>query len=223
MTRGVPLDRTEDQARPQSFVHRTLGIIRADRRAYLVLNVIMHGAALAGFVAALAFPELQADRAIALQEDGTADRVLALLSNVWLFALTILAVNALTVGVWMIVLPSLVVPFAGLAFFTYKAVETGVTLAPTDATGWVILIPHSLTFVIEWQAYILLTFGAYLLGRSWLWPATAGAPNRRQGYLHGLRQLGRLSVLALVLFVIGALYEAFTLRYLVPVLAQAML
>jgi hypothetical protein len=223
MSEEVRLDRAGHDARPLRAVRRPLEIIRADLRVHLVLNLVMYGAAAAGFVTALVFPELNAARVTALQEDGTADLVLSLLSNVWLFALTILAVNALTVGVLMIVLPSLVVPFAGLAFFTYKAVETGVTLAPADATGWVILIPHSLTFVIEWQAYILLVLGAYLLGRSWLWPATAGAPTRRQGYVHGLRQLGWLSLPALALFVIGAVYEAFSLRYLVPLLVQALM
>jgi hypothetical protein len=78
------------------------------------------------------------------------------------------------------------------------------------------------TYVIEFQAYILLVLGAYLLGRSWLRPGSVGAPNRRAGYVSGLRQIGWLSLPALVLFVIGAVYEAFTLRYLVPVLIQAM-
>lgn len=64
--------------------------------------------------------------------------------------------------------------------------------------------------------------GAHLLGRSWLRPASVGAPNRRAGYVSGLRQIGRLSLPALVLFVVGAVYEAFTLSYLVPVLVQAM-
>ncbi len=222
MTGEARLDDPGPGARPlRRSVRRPLQIVRADLRAYLVLNLVMYGAAVAGFVTALAFPELNAARVTALQEDGTADLVVSLLSNVWLFALTILAVNTLTVGVLMIVLPSLVVPFAGLALFAYKAVEIGVTLAPADATGWLILIPHSLTFLIEFQAYILLVLGAHLLGRSWLRPATAGAADRRQGYVHGLRQLGWLSLPALALFVVGAVYEAFSLRYLVPLLAQA--
>ncbi len=224
MTGEARLDDPGPGARPlRRSVRRPLQIVRADLRAYLVLNLVMYGAAVAGFVTALAFPELNAARVTALQEDGTADLVVSLLSNVWLFALVILGVNTLTVGVWLIVLPSLVVPFAGIAFFTCKAVEIGVTLAPADGTGWVILIPHSLTFVIEWQAYILLVLGAYLLGRSWLRPATVGAQNRRQGYVRGLQQLGWLSLPALALFVIGALYEALTLRYVVPLLVQAMM
>ncbi len=58
--------------------------------------------------------------------------------------------------------------------------------------------------------------GAYLLGRSWIRPGAVGAPNRRRAYLHGLRQIGWLSLPALALFVIGALYEAFEIIYLVP-------
>ena len=222
MTEEVRLNDPEPEARPLRTVRRPLQIVRADLRVYLVLNLAMYGAAVAGFVTALVFPDLTAARVTALQDDGTADLVVSLLSNVWLFALVILGVNTLTVGVLLIVLPSLVVPFAGIAFFAYKAVEIGVTLAPADGTSWVILIPHSLTFLIEFQAYILLVLGGYLLGRSWLRPATVGAQNRRQGYARGLRQLGWLSLPALALFVIGALYEAFTLRYLVPPLVQAL-
>ncbi|MBC8091655.1 MAG: stage II sporulation protein M [Pseudonocardia sp.] len=199
-----------------------LQIVRGNLGAYLVLNVIMYGVSVAGFVTALIFPELNAAQVTSLQDDGTADLVLSLLSNVWLFALVILGVNTLIVGALSILLPSMIVPFAGIAVFAYRAFDIGLTLAPADQTGWVILIPHSLTYLIEFQAYILLVLGAYLLGRSWLRPATTGARNRRQGYLRGLQQIGWLSLPALTLFVIGAVYEAFTLRYLVPLLVQAM-
>lgn len=222
MTEDVRLDRTGHESRRTRILRRPREIVRADLRAYLVLNAVMCSALVAGFVAALILPELREARLASLQDDGTADLVVSLLSNVWLFALVILGVNTLTVGAWLIVLPSLVVPFAGIAFFAYWAVETGMTLAPADTTGWVALIPHSLTVLIEFQAYILLVFGAYLLGRSWLRPATAGAQNRRQGYVRGLQQLGWLSLPALALFVIGALYEALTLRYVVPLLVQAL-
>ncbi|MBW0118963.1 stage II sporulation protein M, partial [Pseudonocardia abyssalis] len=197
-------------------------IIRDNLGAYLVVNLAMYGISIAGVVTALILPELNAAQLASMQEDGTTDLVLAVIGNVWLFALVILGVNTLTVGALAIVLPSLVVPFAGIAVFAYRAFDIGLTLAPADRTGWVILIPHSVTYVIEFQAYILLVLGAYLLGRSWLRPGSVGAPNRRAGYVSGLRQIGWLSLPALVLFVIGAVYEAFTLRYLVPVLIQAM-
>lgn len=196
-------------------------IIRANLRAYLAMNAIMYGLFAVGVVAALRFPELTAARRTALQEDGTAAIILSLLDNPWLFALTIFAVNTLTAAAAQIVLPSLIVPFAGIAVFAYRAFVFGLTLTPTDRPGAIALIPHSLTILIEFQAYVLLMLGAYLLGRAWLRPQRVGAPDRRRGYLHGLRQIGWLSLPALVLFVVGALYEAFSLAYLVPVLIRS--
>jgi uncharacterized membrane protein SpoIIM required for sporulation len=113
-----------------------------------------------------------------------------------------------------------VIPFLGIAVFAYRAVVIGVTLAPTDQSTWIVLIPHSLTLVIEFQAYILLALGAYLLGRAWISPAFVEETSRVRAYGKGLRLLGVLALVALALLVVGALYEAFTLRYLVPVMLR---
>jgi hypothetical protein len=220
VTTEVHPTRPEHEARSARLLRKPFQIIRADLRVYLIMNAIMYGVSLAGFVVALVFPELNAAQVASLEENGTADLVLSVISNAWLFALVILGVNTLTVGVLSILLPSMIIPFAGIAVFAYRAFDIGLTLAPADANGWLILVPHSLTYLIEFQAYILLVFGAYLLGRSWLRPTTIGARNRRQGYVRGLRQVGWLSLPALALFVIGAIYEAFSLRYLVPLLLQ---
>lgn len=191
-------------------------IIRAHLGAYLVMNAIIFGLFFLGMGAALLFPDLHASHMASMQEDGTTDQVTSLLDDFWLFSLTILAVNTLTAAVLTILLPSLIVPFAGIALFAYKAFSFGVALAPIDATVAKTLIPHSLTLLIEFQAYALVMLGAYLLGRAWLRPAAVGARNHRQGYVHGLRQLGRVCLPALVLLVVGALYEAFEIIYLVP-------
>lgn len=202
------------------LVRRPLQIIRTHARAYLLANLVMYGLVLAGFALGLAVPELAESRAETLQDDGTAELVGRLLSNVWLFAVTILGVNTITVGLFSIVLPSLVIPFVGIAIFAYRAVVIGVTLAPTDPDTWIILIPHSLTLVIEFQAYILLVLGAYLLGRAWITPGFVGESTRVRAYGRGLRLLGWLGLAAFALLVVGALYEAFTLRYLVPVMLR---
>ena len=138
------------------LVRAPLQILRTHRRAYLLANLVFYGLVLGGFALGLAVPELAAGRAEGLETDGTADLVGRLLSNVWLFAAMILGVNTITVGLASIVLPSLVIPFLGIAVFAYRAVVIGVTLAPTDQSTWIVLIPHSLTLVIEFQAYILL-------------------------------------------------------------------
>lgn len=208
---------------PIPFWRRPFRIIRDNRRAYLIINVAAYGLALIGFAIGLLFPGLTAAQAAGLEEDGTGELVRWLVNLPPLFALTILGVNVFRLSLLTIVLPSLIVPFAGLAFFGYWAVETGITLVPASDQGWVALIPHSLTFVIELQAYILLLLGAYLLGKYWLFPRSIGAKNRRQGYLRGLQRLGLLALPALVLFIVGAVWEAYSLRYFVHPLSQLLL
>jgi hypothetical protein len=200
------------------ILRKPLQIIRANVRVYLVLNAIVYGLLLIGMGTALIFPELNTARIASLEEDGTADLVAALLGNVWLFTLTILANNVLRAGLLTILLPSMVVPFAGIAIFAYQAFIVGVTLAPVDEGLGMAMIPHSLTILIELQAYVLVMLGVYLLGKAWLRPGTVGARNRRQGYVHGLRQVGWLGLPALTLLVIGAVYEAFSIIYLLPLL-----
>jgi hypothetical protein len=197
-----------------------LHTIQANRRAYVALNVILYGSVLAGFGTGLLFPSLTAAQMESFEDGGQADLVRSLLENPWLFALAILANNALRAGLLNIVLPSMIVPFAGVVWYVYSLFTVGLMLAPVDRDGWLVLIPHSLTVVMEIQAYVLLSLGAYLLGRAWIWPRTVGAENRRQAYVDGLRQLGVLSLPALALLVVFALYESFSIVYLVPLLTE---
>lgn len=206
-----------------TLIRRPFQIIRSNLRVYALLNALAYGTFAIGFILGLLFPDLVAGRAQAQEDDGTASLVTSLLSSPWLFALTILAVNTLRLGALTILLPSLVVPFLGLATFAVWSVTTGVTLVPTTPEGWVALIPHSLTLVIELQAYILLLLGAFLLGRYWVRPQAIGARNRRAAYLRGLQHIGWLSLPALALLIIGALYEAFSLLYFVYPLQQWLL
>lgn len=202
---------------------RPFRIIGENARIYLVANAMAYGLVLIGFGLGLTFPQLSQAQYTRLQDNGTADLVQSLIANPWLFAVTILGVNTLKMGVLTIVVPSMIVPFAGIALFARWALITGMTLVPPNDIGWVALVPHSLTLVVEFQAYLLLLLGVYLLGKYWVRPATVGAENRRQGYLRGLRDLGWLAQPALALLVVGAVYEAHTLRYLVHPLAEWLL
>lgn len=205
------------------FWRRPFRVIRENMRAYLIINAAAYGLFLVGFALGLAFPDLVAARGAALVDDGTVEQVRWLLNTPPLFALAIFGVNLFRMTLLTIVLPSLVVPFAGLALFGYWSVETGITLVPGSPEGWVALIPHALTLVIELQAYVLFALGAYLLGRHWLFPRSVGAKNRRQGYLRGLQRLGLLALPAISLLIIGAVWEAYSLRYVIYPLTQLIL
>jgi hypothetical protein len=204
------------------FLRKPFQIVRANFRAYLIINAIVYGLVVTGMVAAMVFPNLGAAQLATLEDNGTTDLIRSLLNQPWLFSLTILGVNVMS-GALLIVLPSLLIPFSGIAIFAYRSFTLGLTLAPTTKITAVGLIPHSLTIPIEFQAYALLMFGAYILGRSWIRPATIGARNHRQGYVRGLQQLGWLSLSTLPLFIVGAIWEAFSLGYLVPLLIQWLL
>jgi hypothetical protein len=202
---------------------RPFRIIGENANVYLAANAGVYGVFLVGFGLGLAFPQLSEAQYRRLQDDGTADLVQSLITDPWLFALTILAVNTLKMSALTIVVPSLIVPFAGIALFTYWALTTGMALVPANGIGWVALIPHSLTLIVEFQAYLLLLLGVYLLGKSWIGPRNVGAESRRQGYLQGLQNLGWLALPALALLIVGAVYEAFSLRYFVHPLAEWLL
>jgi hypothetical protein len=201
-------------------LRRPFQIVRANLRIYLALNALMYGLALLGFGLGILFPNLNTTQVDAFQEGGTGDPVTGLLTRPWLFAAVILGVNIVKLCLVHILLPSLVVPFAGILVTAYWALTTGIVLVPAGAASWIPLIPHSLTFFIEFQAYILLLLGAFILGRSWVRPHTIGAANRRQGYLRGLQQIGWLALPALALLIVGAIWEAFSLYAVLAMLAQ---
>lgn len=202
------------------LLRRPFQIVRANLRIYLGLNAIMYGLALLGFGVGLLFPNLNAAQVESFQDDGTAELVTGLLTKPWLFAATILAVNIVKLSLLHIVLPSLIVPFAGILLTAYWALTTGIVLVPAGDASWIPLIPHSLTLVIEFQAYIFLLLGAFILGRSWVRPHTIGAMTRRQGYVRGLQQLGLLALPALAMLIVGAIWEAFSLYAVLSMMAQ---
>ncbi|WP_103337683.1 hypothetical protein [Amycolatopsis sp. CA-126428] len=197
-------------------LRRPFQIIRADRRAYLLVNLLVYGAFLLGMALGMLFPDLRAARTASFADGSQGALVNAVVGNGWLFAVVIFLVNVFPTALLLITLPSLVVPFAGLAVFAVKTIDIGITLAPVDRTSGLTLIPHSLTVLIEFQAYVLVVFGAYLLGRSWLRPATVEAGMHGQGYRRGLRLLASLWLPALAVFVIGAAYEVVEIYFLVP-------
>lgn len=190
-------------------------IIRAHSGAYLAMNAYVYGLVLVGMASAFLFPDVQTST---LVDTSLGSVLLTILDDVVLLGLMIFAVNTLVVAVLVMVLPSLAVPFLGLVPFGYMAFAIGRSLAPVnEAMAW-IMIPHGLTLLIEMQAYALVAFGVFQLGRFWLSPKTADAPNRRQAYLRGLRQLGWVSLPAFALLVIGAVYEAVEIIYLLPLM-----
>lgn len=196
-------------------------LIRQHARCYVYLNLMAYGLLVAGMVLGVLRPELNAMLTGSMDESGETGLVVSLLARPWLFALVILGVNLGKVALGFITLPSMIVPFAGIPLFAYWVFTTGIVLAPVDHLTAMTLIPHSVTLVIELQAYVLLLLGAYALGLAWIRPVSVGTTTRWRAWGRGMRLFGRMWVPALVLFVVGAVYEAYSLRYFLPLLTSS--
>jgi hypothetical protein len=190
------------------------GILRAHRRAYVALNVIYYGlVALAMIYVALINPDLQ-ERLLSDVQTSLTEGPLAMVGDVYLGGNVIAAaavtflVNFMVGALLTITLPSLIVPFAGMALGVYRAVLWGLLLAPATSQLALVMIPHSLTLILEGQAYILAILASYVHGLAFLRPESVSVVGHRQGYLEGAKCTGRLYVLVVIVLAVAAAYEA---------------
>jgi hypothetical protein len=188
--------------------------VRADRRAYVSLNVMYYGlVALAMIYVGLINPGVQ-ERLLADVGASLTEGPLATVGGVYLggnvaaAAVLTFVVNLVAGAILTITLPSLIVPFAGIALGAYRAVLWGLLLAPTTSQLALVMIPHSLTLILEGQAYILAILASYIHGVAFLRPQSVGVASHRQGYLQGAKLTARLYVLVVIVLAVAAVYEA---------------
>jgi hypothetical protein len=189
-------------------------IIKAHRKAYLAVNVGYYGLVAAGMLyVALVDPSLQEQLIGGVQAaltEGSLEMVGSayLSGNVVIAALVTFLVNLFAGSVLYLTLPSLVVPFAAIPLGAYRALLWGLLLAPTTMELALVMIPHSLTLILEGQAYVLAAFAAYLQGMAFLRPQMMGLTSHREGYVAGLKMTGRVYVLVILVLAVAAVYEA---------------
>jgi len=116
-------------------------------------------------------------------------------------------VNFLIGSLATITLPSLVIPFIGVLMGAYRAFLWGLIYSPTSPAMQMILLPHSLTLLLEGQAYILAMLGVVIQGRGLLSPRTVGATTHRQGLWVGIKLSAQLYVFVILFLIIAAIYE----------------
>lgn len=192
---------------------RSAQILCSDLRALILLLALIFGALLLGMGTGLVFPDLELPTLAGGVSD---DLVSTMVANPWIFGTTILLINLFVAAIGGVLLPSLIVPFLGIPAIVLYMFNAGVSIAPSDQTAATVLIPHSLTLIIELAGYTLVMFGAYQLGRGWINPGYLGESTRRSAYLTGLRRIAWLALPTVLLLVIGAYYEAFSVVYLLP-------
>jgi hypothetical protein len=208
-------------------IRNALSILGEHRRPYIVLNVIYYGLVVAGMVYVFFNPSLQQLLIDAAGQTFGEGGSLAVVGEAYgggkvllSIALTF-AVNLLVGSLASITLPSLLVPFSGLLMGAYRAVLWGLLLSPAEPALARAMLPHSLTLILEGQAYVVAMLAGYLHGRAFLWPRSVDAEKAWQGYWIGMKRTASLYLLIAVLLAVAAIYEALEVVLLMPRLAGA--
>jgi hypothetical protein len=203
------------------------GIVTDYRRPYLILNAAYYGLVVLGMTyVAVVDPALQ-EQLLSDIERAFAEGPLAAVGGAYLGGNVIAAavltfvVNLSVGSLLSITLPSLIVPFGGLLLGAYRAALWGLVLAPTNTQLALVMIPHSLTLLLEGQAYVLTMLAVYVQGKAFLWPDSVGAATRTQGYVTGLKLSVRLYLLVVLVLAVAAVYEALEVTIMVRLASGA--
>lgn len=206
-----------------NLIKRSWNEIKNVKRAYIVLNLVYYGLVALGMIVVSFSPEVQETL---LKSVGSAfsQGPLAMVGGAYSKGKVISAVgltfvvNLFLGSVVYITLSSLVIPFLGLLLGGYRALLWGLLFSPTTHTLRMTMIPHSLTLLLEGQAYIMVMVAAYVQGKTFIWPkSTEGAVTHFEGYKAGLKKSMRIYILVVLMLAAAAIYEALEVIFVVPI------
>ena len=149
------------------YINDSLTVIRKHRRAYYICNVGLYGTTLACM--ALTTPAWT--EASLKHVDGELDAYdIGRLVKHYYDSGQMLPAAAMTLGINLavgafgtITLPSIVLPFTGLAMQVYRSGYWGILFPPFDSKTHP---AHLLTLVVEGQAYIIAALGSWIMGKA---------------------------------------------------------
>ena len=203
-----------------------LAIIRAHRQVYLRLNLAYYGLILAGLAWA------QIDRGSGRSASRGGGR-LHRPADPWrrwprLYdSGALLAAMAVTLGlnVWIgclasITLPSLVLPFSGLAVGGLRAFVWGLLFSPAPSAITLRNLPAGAVIAgllfLEGQGYVLTMLAAWIQSRARTQPASVGAATRREGSRLGLQLTAQLYRAVVLTLTVAAVYEVLAATFALP-------
>lgn len=200
------------------------GLVRENRRAYIVLNAVYYGLVLI-FMVVAAFNRPLQDMLLETVGEAFMTGPLSAVGAAYLNAQVFLAialtflVNLVIASFLYITLPSLIIPYLGILMGIYRAILWGLIFSPGHPDMKMIMIPHSITLILEGQAYILAMFGVFLQGTAFLFPKTVGLERRGQGYREGLKRTGKIYILIVLTLLVAAIYEVLEVVIMVKFLS----
>jgi hypothetical protein len=193
-------------------IQSSWALVREHKRAYIVFNILYYGLVLVFMGVAALNPDLQTELILAIGESFTSGP-LAMVGEAYLnaellkaIALTFV-VNLFIASLVSITIPSMIIPFLGLLVGFYRAILWGLIFYPGHPDMQIVMIPHSLTLILEGQAYILVMLAAWLQGRAFISPKSVGVEGHGRGCLEGLKRTGKIYLLVVLTLLVAAVYE----------------
>lgn len=202
------------------ILRQPLDVMRAHSRALLALSLGYAALFGLGILITVLVPELRPGGLGALQGEsgggglGTVIGDAYRSGNVLVAAAVTLAVNLLFASMLQTTLPTLIIPFLGVALTLLRGLSWGILFSPAGAQDASFLI-HWVTLLIEGAAYVLVGFAAWVQGRLFLQPKKFGFASHRAGYVGGLVATAKLYIPVFILLVIGAVYEAVSVIFFI--------
>ncbi len=204
-----------------NLIRQAWAIVKENRRAYIIINVVYYGL-VAIFMLVAAFNQSVQETLLKTAGAGFTSGFFAFVGKTYgsgqvLSAMGITFVINFFVGTFLeITLPSLVVPFIGMFMGVLRAALWGLLLSPAYPPLRLLMIPHSLTLILEGQGYIMGLLAVYVQGKAFLWPGSIGVEGHWRGYVEGLKQTGWLYSLVILMLLVAAIYEALEVIFLAP-------
>ncbi|KAF1005675.1 MAG: hypothetical protein GAK28_03157 [Luteibacter sp.] len=196
-----------------TWLHGALSTIRDHRKAFIALNLAFYGFFGLCMLVAAFLPDLQTGSLTA------ADPVLPRADQLRF------AGHAYTQGEpWMSIAVSYLVDLIAsilpslVSSATYQEASMWNSLVPQIGPDFDSFMPHSLTFTIKGEAYVLTAFALYVQLRMSLWPRRYGLASRRSGIVAGALNTARLSIFIVVALGFGLVYESFDAVHYLPLL-----
>lgn len=204
-----------------NLIRHAWAIVKENRRAYLVINLAYYGL-VAIFMVIAAFTQPLQETLVKTVGAGFSSGLFSFVGKSYGSGQVISSMG-ITFGINFflgtfleITLPSLVIPFIGMFMGILRAALWGLLLSPAYPPIRFLMIPHSLTLLLEGQGYIMGLLAVYVQGKAFLWPDSAGVTGHWRGYIEGVKQTGWLYTLVIITLLVAAIYEALEVIFLAP-------
>jgi hypothetical protein len=208
----------QNAPRRENVLSESLALIRTNKRAFLVSNLIYYAVLIVGLVIVTFNRELQQTLYDAVGQTFGEGGPLAAIGEAYgteqtFRAVALTFVVNLVIGTFFsITLPSLIVPFSGWLVALYRALLWGFIFSPvpgTEPTGQNLLAGLLIValLLLEGEGYILGAFAAWLQGRAVVFHKRQGYDSLGRGYVAGLKQTILLYVPIIIVLLVAAIYE----------------